>query len=202
MNFLNLLHQQTQQLQGQIRSLICPKEDSVQQRTLPLKRYQQLLYANLAYHRALETALTHQAPYLPGYDQLLQCRTPYLVADLLATGAPIPQDYPAYFESWSSWQLMGAVYIGEGLATEATEVCEALKQNPLVPPMARISRFFSAPSATHSLATYVTNRAEGHEDEVIRGVQQAIELYSDLTDPSDRDPSDRDASDRPTQSLH
>lgn len=76
---------------------------------------------------------------------------------------------------------MGAAYVGEGLATEAQEVMEALQQNPLVPPMARISRFFSMQSTSDSMAVYVTNRAEGHEDEVIQGVQQAMVLYSDLT---------------------
>lgn len=181
MNFLMLLQQQAHQLHGQIRSLL---QSSVQGQSnpapLPLKQYQHLLYANLAYHRALETAVTQQAAYLPGYDRLLQCRTPYLVADLLATGAPIPQQYPAYFSTWSSWKLMGAVYVGEGLSTEAQDVIEAIQKSPLVPPMARISRFFSMPSSS-GMTTYVTNRAEGHEEEVIQGVQEAIVLYGDLT---------------------
>lgn len=187
MSFLTLLHQQVQQLHGQIRSLLQSGQGQTSLNPLPLKQYQQLLCANLAYHRALETALTQQAAFLPGYDRLLQCRTPYLVADLLATGAPIPQQYPSYFSSWSSWKLMGAAYVGEGLATEAHEVIEALEKSPLVPPMARISRFFSQPSISERMAAYVTNRAEGHEDEVIQGVQEAIVLYSDLThDPAVR----------------
>ncbi len=181
MSFLTLLQQQAQQLHGQIRSLLQLGQGQPSHNPLPLKQYQQLLCANLAYHRALETALTQQATYLPGYDRLLQCRTPYLVADLLATGAPIPQQYPSYFSSWSSWKLMGAVFVGEGLATDAQELIEALEQSPLVPPMARISRFFSMQATPGSMATYVTNRAEGHEDEVIQGVQQAIVLYGDLT---------------------
>ncbi|MCY7359335.1 MAG: hypothetical protein LH609_18145 [Rudanella sp.] len=181
MNFLTLLQQQAQQLHGQIRSLLQLGQGQPSNNPLPLKQYQQLLCANLAYHRALETALTQQAAYLPGYDRLRQCRTPYLVADLLATGAPIPQQYPSYFSSWSSWKLMGAVYVGEGLWTEAQEVIEALERNPLVPTMARVSRFFSQPLTSERMATYVTNRAEGHEDEVIQGVQEAIILYSDLT---------------------
>lgn len=177
-----LLQQQALQLHGQIRSLLqSPVQGQPNPAPLPLKKYQQLLYANLAYHRALETALTQQAAYLPGYDRLLQCRTPYLVADLLATGAPIPQQYPAYFSTWSSWKLMGAAYVGEGLSTEAQDVIEALEKSPLVPPMARISRFFSMPSTSERMATYVTNRAKGHEDEVIQGVQEAIVLYGDLT---------------------
>ena len=76
---------------------------------------------------------------------------------------------------------MGAAYVGEGLATEAQEVIEALQENPLVPPMARVSRFFSTLSTSERMAAYVTDRAEGHEDEVIEGVQEAIILYGDLT---------------------
>ena len=181
MNFLTLLQQQVHQLHGQIRSLLQSDQGQSTLNPLALTQYQQLLCANLAYHRALETALSQQAAYLPGYDQLLQCRTPYLVADLLATGAPIPQQYPSYFSSWSSWKLMGAAYVGEGLSTEAQDVVEALQQSPLVPPMARISRFFSLPLTSERMAAYVTDRAEGHEQEVIQGVQEAVILYGDLT---------------------
>lgn len=180
MTFLSLLQQQARQLRGQIRSLLYAGQEQTSMHSIPLRQYQQLLYANLAYHRALETALNQQAAYLPGYDRLLQCRTPYIVADLLATGAPIPQEYPSYFASWSSWKLMGAAYVGEGLASEAQEVIEVLQQSPLVPPMARVSRFFSATMTTNPMATYVSARAKGHEEEVIQGVRQAIGIYSDI----------------------
>lgn len=76
---------------------------------------------------------------------------------------------------------MGAAYVGEGLSTEAQDVVEALQQSPLVPPMARISRFFSLPLTSERMAAYVTDRAEGHEQEVIQGVQEAVILYGDLT---------------------
>lgn len=191
MNFLATLYQQTGQLRKQIRALLHSEPTPSTQVPLPLKQYQRLLYANLAYHRALETALTQQRVYWPGYDRLLYCRTPYLVADLLATGAPIPQQYPAFFDAWSSWQLMGAAYVGEGLASEAEEVRDALQENPLLPPMARTSRFFSVGGNADAMKQYLTHQANGHEDEIIQGVRQAVHLYSDLTDTSDRDTSDR-----------
>jgi hypothetical protein len=165
-------------LHEQIRSMLLP--DRPVNDALPLKQYQQLLYINLAYHRALERALAEQAAYLPGYDRLLQCRTPYLVADLLATGAPIPQQYPTYFASWSSWQLLGAAYVGEGMSAESKAISDALEKSPLVPPMARVSRFFNTSSSNQTVETYVSTYAKGHEDEVIHGVQQAVLLYSDL----------------------
>jgi hypothetical protein len=197
MNFVATLYQQTRQLRKKIRELLHSEPTPSPLLPLPLKQYQRLLYANLAYHRALETALAQQQVYLPGYDRLLQCRTPYLVADLLATGAPIPQQYPAFFDAWSSWQLMGAAYVGEGLASEAEEVCDALQENPLLPPMARTSRFFSIGANADTMKQYLANRASGHEDEIIQGVRQAVHLYCDLTDTSDRETSDRETSDRP-----
>ncbi|WP_019990357.1 hypothetical protein [Rudanella lutea] len=177
MNFLSLLQQQAGRLHEQIRGLLSanPSND-----VLPLKQYQQLLCINLAYYRALERALTEQAAYLPGYDRLLQCRTPYLVADLLATGAPIPQQYPTYFASWSSWKLLGAAYVGEGLSTEAKEINVALQKSPLVPPMARISRFFNTSASHQAVESYVRVHAKGHEEEVFHGVQEALQLYSNL----------------------
>ena len=177
MDFMALLNQKTQPLYDRVKMLLFGNRASAG--VLTLNQYQQLLYVNLAYHRALEAALDQQAAYLPNYDRFRHCKTPYLVADLLATGAPLPLNYPSFFDYWNKWQLIGAVYVGEELAAEGKSITQYLQGSPVLPAMARISRFFSVTSCQSWAANYVSHVNE-YDDEIAEGAIKALGIYEHL----------------------
>lgn len=177
MDYMALLNQKTQPLYDRVKMLLFG--DRAPAEILTLNQYQQLLYVNLAYHRALETALEQQAAYLPNYDRLRHCKTPYLVADLLATGAPLPLTYPSFFAYWTKWQLLGAAYVGEEIVIEGHALSEELQDSPVLPAMARISRFFSIPTNQAWAMNYVSLQ-KNHVDEIAEGAIKALGIYEQL----------------------
>ncbi len=178
MDLLTLLNQKMQPLYDQVKTLLF--RNRVDADVLTLNQYQQLLYVNLAYHRALEAALVQQAPYLPNYDRLRHCKTPYLVADLLATGAPLPLAYPTFFAHWNAWQLLGAAYVGEEIAFDGQTITTDLQRSPVLPAMARISRFFNGPKNENWAIACQDKHAKGHEADITEGAVRALGIYERL----------------------
>jgi len=55
-----------------------------------------------------------------------------------------------------------------------------LQRSPVLPAMARISRFFNGPKNESWANECTTHRATGHEDEIMEGAVRALGVYERL----------------------
>lgn len=151
--------------------------------TLTQDEYIHLLQIHYRFHQALEAAVAKHADALAGYDYPPSRKTPWLVADLQQVGTPIPSSAPALFANWTATQLLGALYVSEGSMLGGQVIAKALRRNP---GLAHVDpHFFGGYGAQtgprwKAFCAYLTQQAEGHQDEVIAAADRAFVYFQQL----------------------
>jgi heme oxygenase (biliverdin-IX-beta and delta-forming) len=158
--------------------------------TLSREEYGQLLTIHYRFHQALETALDGQADFFADYDREARRKTPWLVADLEQAGLTLPETATQLFENWTGQQLLGAIYVAEGSTLGGRVIANALRQTPGLSGLT--SRFFGGYGDQtgprwKTVGTYLTQRANSLDDEIVNGANQAFDYFGQLatgiTDP-------------------
>ncbi len=153
--------------------------------TLLRTEYEHLLVIHYRFHQALETALAAEADFFAGCDCKARQKTPWLVADLIQLGLPLPGPRPDLFAGWNEYQLLGAMYVAEGATLGGQVIAKALSQNPTLRELAAQSLFFGGYGAQTSLrwktfGLFLTNRAEGFADEIVDAADRAFVIFDQL----------------------
>jgi len=107
------------------------------------------------------------------------------LTDLNALGEGLPTDQDDYFHGWTTYQLLGAAYVGEGSTLGSRFISSALKKNLHLPDTAKASRFYDGygietGSLWSEFRAFLTAKAIGHDDEVVEGAEAAFRLYRQL----------------------
>jgi len=144
-----------------------------------------LLTIHYGFHRALETAVAAQSDFFVGYHPNRRQKTPWLLADLQQFGMDLPQPNPDLFEGWNGYQLLGALYVGEGSTLGGQVIAKALCRTPGLGTNANTLRFFGGyGNRTGTLwkdfGTYLLNRADGQEEVIIDAARRAFDLFGKL----------------------
>ncbi len=144
-----------------------------------------LLTIHYGFHRALETAVAAQPDFFVGYHPDKRRKTPWLLADLQQFGMDLPQPNPDLFEGWNGYQLLGALYVGEGSTLGGQVIAKALRRTPGLGDAAASLRFFGGYGDQtgplwKAFGTYLLSRADGHEKPIIDAARRAFDLFGKL----------------------
>ncbi|RIV18753.1 heme oxygenase [Fibrisoma montanum] len=168
-------HEQTEQLLY---------TDELRGGTLSAKQYVHLLLTHLAFHQALEDAISGQPDFFKAYAPEKRRKTPWLLADLTALGVPVPAA-ALVFADWSPGELLGAAYVGEGSMLGGKTVWHYLQQSPALQPLLAEARFYRGYGADTGLnwrafGQFAMQQGTGQEDRVVAAAGRAFTTYQHL----------------------
>jgi len=153
--------------------------------TLTRAELRHLLTIHYRFHQALETAVAAQPDFFAGYDHDQRQKTPWLLADMEQFGIDPDQSNPDLFSGWNGYELLGALYVGEGSTLGGQVIAKALRRTPGLGDDATTLRFFGGyGNQTGPLwkdfGTYLLNRADGQEEVIIDAARRAFDLFGKL----------------------
>ncbi|GAA4399581.1 biliverdin-producing heme oxygenase [Nibrella viscosa] len=181
MSIMARLRQETQLCHEQVEKLLYAEQ--IQNGTLTLEQYIQLLYVNLSFHQPLEEAIGAADPlFFAGYTPDQRSKAPLIRQDLQRLRLPIPPTQQQYFQGWSNWQLLGAVYVAEGSTLGGRVISKYLQKNALVSHTAGQSCFYAGygdqtGAMWKTFCTYLPQQAGTEEDQIVQGAINAFQLY-------------------------
>ncbi|CCH51425.1 heme oxygenase-like protein [Fibrisoma limi BUZ 3] len=152
--------------------------------TLSAEQYVHLLLTHLAFHQALEGAISEYPDFFEPYEPQKRRKTPWLLADLTTLGVPLPTTTPV-FAGWSPEDLLGAAYVGEGSMLGGKTVWHYLQQNPALQPLLVQARFYRGYGAEtgpnwRAFGQFAMERGAGLEDRVVAAAGRAFTTYQQL----------------------
>lgn len=153
--------------------------------TLTRSELTHLLTIHYRFHSALETAVAALAGFFAGYNYDLRQKTPWLLADLQQWAIPLPTAHTSLFDGWNGYELLGALYVGEGSMLGGQVIAKALR---------RTTNLGDAPAALHffggygdqtgllwkEFGTYLLSQAHGQEETIIDAAQRAFDCFGKL----------------------
>lgn len=153
--------------------------------TLTRAELAHLITIHYQFHQALETAVTAQADFFADFDYAQRQKTPWLLADLQQVGVNLPQPNPDLFEGWTGYELLGALYVGEGSTLGGQVIAKALRRTPELGDAAASLRFFGGYGDRTGLlwkefGAYLLGQAHGQEETIIDAAQRAFDCFRKL----------------------
>lgn len=151
--------------------------------TLARSDYAQLLTIHYRFHQALETAIAGQARFFTDYAADARRKTPWLVTDLDQAGVDLPAPEPGLFTDWTTYQLLGAMYVAEGSMLGGRVIAGALRRTPGLSGLT--SRFFggygeqTGPLWKH-FGAWLTRRANSHDEQIVEAANRAFGHFQQL----------------------
>ncbi|PKK36365.1 hypothetical protein BWI96_10880 [Siphonobacter sp. SORGH_AS_0500] len=173
---LSQLKEQTRELHEQTEQLFYT--DALKGGTLTTDQYKHLLQAHLAFHKALEVALST----IDNYPLEERRKAAWIEADLTAIQAS-PKTAPStVFEGWNTSELLGAAYVAEGSMLGGQVIKRWLQAHPELGTYAGESKFYNGYGKNtgerwKSFGTYLVTNAAGHEPAIVEGAKKAFKAY-------------------------
>lgn len=183
MPLLDRLKTETRSHHGHTETLLYAEQ--LMAGTLTRKELAHLLTIHYRFHQALEAAVAAQAGFFAGYDDDLRQKTPWLLADMQQWAITPPGPDTSLFNGWNGYELLGALYVGEGSMLGGQVIAKALRRTPGLGDAAASLRFFGGygdQTGPHwkAFGNYLVSRADGQEETIIDAAQRAFDLFGKL----------------------
>lgn len=181
-NVLEQLRENTHSLHEQTEQLLFA--ESLRGGSLSANEYVQLLLTHFTYHRALETAIDQHTHFFAPYDPDSRKKTSWLQADLTQLQQTLPTLTPV-FANWSTSELLGAAYVGEGSMLGGKTVWHYLQQSPAVLPLLENARFYRGYGAEtgqrwKTFVAFLTEQPTDQIEAIVKGARNAFLTYHSL----------------------
>lgn len=157
--------------------------DKLMAGTLTHNEYVQLLIIHYRFHQALETAIANQARFFADYEADARRKTPWLVTDLQQAEVNLPAPAPGLFTDWTTYQLLGALYVAEGSTLGGRVIAGALRRTPGLGGLT--SRFFGGYGEQTGplwklFGAWLIQRADNHDEEIVEAANRTFGHFQQL----------------------
>ncbi len=176
---LSQLKEQTRELHEQTEQLFYT--DALKDGTLTSNQYKHLLQAHLAFHKALENALST----IEDYPLEERRKAGWIEADLTAIHESPKSAQTSTFADWAMPELLGAAYVAEGSMLGGQVIKRWLQAHPELGSYAGDSQFYGGYGKNtgerwKAFGSYLVDKSTGHEPAIVEGAKKAFMAYQDI----------------------
>ncbi|MCX6218068.1 biliverdin-producing heme oxygenase [Spirosoma sp.] len=161
--------------------------EALQNGTLSVPEYTHLLRTHFVFHQSLESAVDRHPSFFGAYQPERRKKTAWLVADLTYLGEPLPASMTDLFADWSTADLLGATYVGEGSMLGGSVIGRLLRKNTTLQPIMEYARFYGGYGAEtgnywRDFGDFLTVNGALHADEVVVAASRTFTIYQAIFD--------------------
>lgn len=165
--------------------------EALQNGTLSVPQYTHLLRTHFVFHQSLESAVDWHPEFFDAYQPERRKKRTWLVADLKDLGEPLPAPMTDLFADWSTVDLLGATYVGEGSMLGGSVIGRLLRKNTTLQPIMEHARFYGGYGAEtgnywRDFGDFLTENGTPHADEVVAAASRTFTIYQAIFDEVNR----------------